>query len=98
MTWDPIRPLEGAGDALERVRVAPERLPQDALHAARQVFRPDGDGLLVLKSVFADAPARRLALVEDLLRLLEMGRRRRGGYVVEPAVQPLLQTERARLS
>ena len=49
MMWDPVRPLVGPGDALERVRVAPGRLSQDALHAARPLFRSDGDGLLVLK-------------------------------------------------
>ena len=76
MMWDPVRPFVGPGDALERVRVAPGRLSQDALHAARQLFRSDGNGLLVLKNAFAAAPD-----ASDLLRI-------RGGEVAAEGAHP----------
>ncbi len=86
LVWDPLRPLTGPGDPLERIRwqgvLVGERPRIEA------VFPRDGR----LRETFAGRPDRRLALVSDLLGLA------RASPGTEPAVLPLLSEERDRLS
>jgi hypothetical protein len=98
LSWDPIRPLHGPGDWLERVRLHATparggrgpRLPW----RAREHFVPDGAGAARLKNAWRDDPERRLALVNDLLALLGSPAQRAEG---EPALDALLAEERRRL-
>ncbi|MHB8416838.1 MAG: DEAD/DEAH box helicase [Myxococcales bacterium] len=83
LSWDPVRPLTGPGDWLERVRwEAGEGGPQGPAHAGRW-FKADGR----LRDGFASRPLRRLALVRDLQAL-----------GAEPALRPLLEAELERLT
>jgi hypothetical protein len=94
LRWDPIRPLTGAGDWLERVRFLPPATggPRGERWArALKWFRPGGDGASVLKRTFPDDPARRLALVEDVRKALP------AGAPGDPALRALFDGERARL-
>src|SRR5207249_2674684 len=79
--WDPIRPLTGIGDWLERVDwvLGPETnasvaRPGRAAQALKW-FRRGASGVLALKQSFRDDPPKRLALVEDLLKLHASGAR-----------------------
>ena len=85
LRWDPVRPLTGPGDWLERVRWVdgtPDRDLRRWLHPA------SGRGWTV---AVPDAPQRRLALVDRLLGALRDGNG-------EPALHALLQEEHARLA
>ncbi|MHC4415261.1 MAG: DEAD/DEAH box helicase [Planctomycetota bacterium] len=102
LTWDPIRPLTGAGDWLDRVKLdssCGRRLKRRQSFAeARRYFRVDGDEALALKDAFAGRPKRRLELVESLLPLARGLRAARAGSAEpHPALRPLLTAERARL-
>jgi superfamily II DNA or RNA helicase len=99
LRWDPVRPLVGRGDWLERltlvlVRGAPGR-PARAMVEAQAWFAPSASGAGVLKATFADAPARRIELVRGLRRLAGAGEEPWGP---EPAVAALLREEEERLS
>jgi superfamily II DNA or RNA helicase len=98
LRWDPIRPLTGAGDWLERVAWfrGPETKGAAAgkWSQALKWFRPKANGALVLNHSFADDPPRRLALVEDLLKVVPAGVR---GLAHDPALRALLIGERDRL-
>ncbi len=97
LTWDPIRPLTGAGDWLERVSWSS---PRDSMNPrSRRVartlewFRSGDDGTWTVRDAFGADPARRLALVDALLRLapaVESGRD-------DPALRALLAGEHDRL-
>ena len=95
LSWDPIRPLTGAGDWLDRVRwngdfEAAKARSSRAARAARW-FRSNGDGIASLKSSHADQPARRrLELVEDLLKILPPA----AGSLHDPALRNLLENDR----
>jgi superfamily II DNA or RNA helicase len=95
LRWDPIRPLTGIGDWLERVvwLHSPQMKGQRAERwsQAMKWFRPGDDGTLVLKRSFLDDPPKRLALVEDVLKILPAGARG------DPALRALLMGERNRL-
>jgi superfamily II DNA or RNA helicase len=95
LTWDPFRPLTGPGDWLERVAWFP-LLEQKGARAAQALkwFRPGRNGVLALKQAFAHDPPRRLALVEDLLKLLPSGSQ---GRARDPALRALLTREQKRL-
>jgi len=96
LEWDPVRPLSGAGDWLERVQCRDgdgSGLRSLAAAAARRWFSKPGPAL---KDAFAERPARRLELVRDLLRLAQPDGRR-SGPVSDPAVVPLLTREKERL-
>jgi superfamily II DNA or RNA helicase len=84
LVWDPVRPLTGAGDWLARVRWV-DGTPNGDLR--RWLRRTRGHGWAI---AVPDAPRRRLALVERLIRALQDGDR-------EPALHALLEAERARL-
>jgi len=96
LEWDPVRPLTGSGDWLERVR-----LRDDARNAVRSVAgaaakRWFSRGGPAIQNAFAGEPQRRLELVRDLHRFaLAGGRRARS--ISDPALAPLLATEKVRL-
>jgi len=96
LAWDPIRPLHGRGDWLERVRLyvpaARRRRGTARLERAQRHFVPDGGGGGRPKSTWPDHPERRLALVNDLLDVLDAS-----GAGAEPALRALLTEERRRL-
>jgi len=98
LRWDPIRPLTGAGDWLERVSWVRPADPKKATTAraarASPWFRAGEGGAMALRKGFADDPKRRLALVEDLARLLPTGDR---ADDADPALRALLAAERDRL-
>ncbi|MGH7858344.1 MAG: DEAD/DEAH box helicase, partial [Candidatus Binatia bacterium] len=89
LVWDPVRPLTGAGDWLDRLRLVgngPSRIAR--------AFGPAANGARRLATTRADDPKRRLRLVEDLLTAATT---RRGVVDAEPAVVALLREERERL-
>ena len=95
--WDPVRPLTGLGDWLERVawRGDVEVASARSTRAAQVLrwFRATRDGG-VLKSAFPDKPARRIELVDDLLKMSPAGA---AGTRHDPALRALLVHERQRL-
>jgi superfamily II DNA or RNA helicase len=95
LRWDPIRPLTGVGDWLERVlwpRPAEAKGPRGLRRSrAGRWFRPGEGDALVLKQTFLDDPPKRRALVEDLLKVVPAGARG------DPALRALLIGERGRL-
>ena len=98
LRWDPIRPLIGVGDWLDRVHwngdfEAAKARSSRAAQAARW-FRCDGDGIARVKSGFLDQPARRRELVEDLLKLLPAAATESPH---DPALRLLLENERRSL-
>ncbi len=96
LAWDPIRPLYGRGDWLERVRFqAPalgSRRDAERSRRAREHFVPDGAGGGRLKNTWLEHPERRLTLVSDLLARLDAS-----PLQVEPALRALLVEEQRRL-
>ena len=95
--WDPIRPLTGAGDWLDRVTLIrpPEARPSRNGREARALewFRAGEGGVRSLADTSSANPAQRLDLVEDLLKFLRVGDRTRP----DPALVALLEAERERL-
>ncbi len=95
LRWDPIRPLTGRGDWLERVSWfrPPEPRGPRAERTARALerFRPGKEETLVLRRAFPDDPPKRLELVEDLGKVLPSGTK------ADPALRALLAGERGRL-
>ena len=96
--WDPIRPLTGLGDWLERVHwrggtdAAVKR--SAAALQAMQWFRTNGEGGAIPKNAYWDQPKRRLELVADLLRAIPSGA---AGIRHDPSLRALLVHERRRL-
>lgn len=90
LAWDPIRPLTGFGDWMERITWT------GPANAAPNGFRPTalGDGPWVLDDAFDDDPERRLALVEKLLAVLPKAANHIGR---DPALAALLTKERDRI-
>ncbi|MGH9373549.1 MAG: SWIM zinc finger family protein, partial [Vicinamibacterales bacterium] len=85
LRWDPIRPLTGPGDSLARIRWVDGTPDRDL----RRWLRPaNRNGWTV---AVPGASQQRLALVDRLLAALHDGNG-------EPALQALLQEERARLA
>src|SRR5262249_14904455 len=97
--WDPIRPLTGLGDWLERViwrgdaQAAAGRSARSA--QALRWFREGQNGSAVLKNVYWGNPSRRLELVEDLLNAMPRGT---PDTRHDPALRALLDRERKRLA
>jgi len=102
LTWDPIRPLTGAADWLERVRLEPANGSPNSRRSAFATARPffkvqAGDGL-VLRSAFPDQPERRQKLVETLQPLLRRrGPRSTATAALQPALAALLAAEKEHL-
>jgi superfamily II DNA or RNA helicase len=98
LSWDPVRPLTGLGDWLERVvwrgSADASRGRSARVVQALKWFRSSKDGIACLKSSHAGKPARRLDLIEDLLRAIPAGG---SGSLHDPALRALLEIERRRL-
>ncbi len=96
--WNPIRPLTGIGDWLDRVHwrgdfdAAKARSTRVAQVA--RWFRSNGDGIACLKTSYVDQPTRRLELIEDLLKLVPAAAT---GSLHDPALRCLLEHERRSL-
>ncbi len=98
LVWDPVRPLAGPGDGLERVRRVNAAARRGRAAEIGRRFVEDREGNLVLRDAHADDPAKRLALVEVLMPL---ARRRPGRAAASaephPALRALLAQEKERL-
>ena len=100
LSWDPVRPLTGRGDWLERVYLAADAARRGGAWAqlATRRFRPGDDARLPLRTAFPDRPDRRLELVGELLERTQRGARRGAAVpAAEPALRPLLEEEAERL-
>ena len=93
LRWDPIRPLSGLGDWLARVTWVREAVRVGKQPRALEWFRAGDSGVLEIEDSFPGDPERRLALVEDLLKLLPAGERSRQ----DPSLVALLNNERDNL-
>ena len=85
--WDPLRPLTGRGDWLERVEWTEGAPPE----RTRRWFRKQSDRRWRVRETFRSEPRRRMDLCVALLE--HLGRRKR----VDPALETLLKEERSRL-
>ena len=98
LSWDPVRPLTGLGDWLERIvwkgDADTNRSRSARVARALKWFHSGKDRVASLKRSYADKPARRLELVEDLLRSIPAGG---SGPLHDPALRSLLERERKRL-
>ena len=95
--WDPVRPLLGLGDWLERVAwIGGNGMDGQGARAAQALtwFRPDRNGTWSLKKTYRDDPVRRLELVESLLKVVPA---RSTGFRHDPALRALLVHERDKL-
>jgi len=90
LTWDPVRPLTGLGDWIERVRLEGTE-DGDPPAGLRGHFRTGRDGALVPRAKGLDDPEHRQALVEALSGAVA-GRE----VAAPPALLALLQHERHR--
>ena len=81
LTWNPIRPFDGAGDWLDRVRLDPARTAHPPIVAAW--FDPQGG----LKSSWRENRERRASLVAALERFVA------GSVDSDSALRPLLEEE-----
>ncbi len=88
LAWVPLRPLLGADDWLERVRLMTAGVSKSRLPSIAQRFTPGVGADWVLASAFTDDPKRRLALVRELARFAAGG---------DPALEARLDEERERL-
>jgi SNF2-related domain len=97
LSWDPIRPLAGIGDWLARVQWLGEGGSNarrgGKLALALDRFRAGKGGIRELVDSYPNDPPKRLAMVEDLLKLLPPGQRSQQ----DPALVALLIGERDRL-
>ena len=94
LSWNPIRPLTGEGDWLDRVSASRTIKTNGRPDWASRWFRAGNDEELVLKRSFADDPNQRLDLVEDLIRASRLDTK---AVRDDPALQALLTNERERL-
>jgi len=98
LSWDPIRPLTGLGDWLERVvwrgDVEATKARSARVAEALKWFRASKNGSLSLKDSYWDKPARRVELVEDLLKVVTAGASESRH---DPALRTLLESEQKRL-
>ena len=98
LCWDPIRPLTGLGDWLDRVAwkgdVEPARARSARVAQALMVSLEQGWRRL-LKNTYWDRPARRLEMVEDLLKVVPASSA--NGSLHDPALRALLESERKQL-
>jgi superfamily II DNA or RNA helicase len=99
LSWNPVRPLTGIGDWLDRVVwngvVEPTGSRSARVAQALKWFRSPKAGVATLKNSYSDKPARRLELVEDLLKVMPAASA--NGDLHDPALRALLETERKRL-
>jgi superfamily II DNA or RNA helicase len=94
LAWDPIRPLVGLGDWMERVRLVE---PSDGAgtpatgSVSHEYFRRERDGTYVLEAPRDDDALCRLEIVETLLQAAA-----RGELAVDPPLLALLRHEKER--
>jgi superfamily II DNA or RNA helicase len=94
LSWDPIRPLTGIGDWLARVSLQRLEGSKNGRETrALTWFKSTGEGRYQLTDSFPTHRPNRLALVEDLLKLLPSSDRDHQ----DPALLALLNHERDRL-
>jgi len=105
LRWDPVRPLTGPGDWLERVIwLAPlmPDIPRNRVQAvvnAQRCFKPNGEDVWPLKQGHGENPKKRLEVVESLRAYVRLDARRaeRTGQVPsDPVLAPLLDAEAER--
>jgi hypothetical protein len=101
LRWDPVRPLDGRGDWLDRVRWCADGdgAPSKAAGRARSAFAASTGKL---KRTYPDDPEKRLALVEILLSALPRAKGRAAtpfplGTPSAPALSAVLARERIEL-
>ncbi|WP_165251705.1 SNF2-related protein [Paludisphaera soli] len=97
LAWDPIRPLVGRGDSLDRVIYEnAAKLPRDSQGKGdvRYLFREESPGRAVLRNAYPEAPEKRLNLVESLLKAVPAGPE---APRFDPALLAVLTREKARL-
>ena len=97
--WDPVRPLLGLGDWLERVTWVGASAPEEQGKETRAGqalawFQPGRNGAWPLKKTYRDDPVRRLELVESLLKVVPA---RSSSFRHDPALRALLAHERDKL-
>jgi superfamily II DNA or RNA helicase len=99
LAWDPVRPLLGLGDWLERVRLSPDASAaaraRERLRRARRHFAAGDARYASLRATWPSDPGRRRTLVEDLLALATAPGA--DGRLADPALVALLRQERSRL-
>jgi superfamily II DNA or RNA helicase len=99
LRWDPIRPLTGAGDWLERITwhgpAGSRDIRDERTAAVLKWFKSTGNGTWTLRRAFQEDPARRLSLVEDLLGIFPTRSKVKSR---DPALEALLKSERQRLA
>ncbi|MDD9946394.1 MAG: DEAD/DEAH box helicase [Myxococcales bacterium] len=98
--WDPVRPLRGPGDWMDRVFLAPERGKKSRAHMniARR-FGAHGGQVAALKRTYTDDGPRRRELATDLLRFIKVGglARKLQRGLADAALIALLEEELQRL-
>ena len=94
LAWDPIRPLVGPGDWMERVRLVEPSggagTPATG-SVPHEYFRREPDGTYVLKAPRDDDAVCRLGIAETLLQAAE-----HGDLFVDPPLLALLRQEKER--
>ncbi|QEH33903.1 ATP-dependent helicase HepA [Aquisphaera giovannonii] len=97
--WDPVRPLLGFGDWLERVSWAGPKgigaAPDKGADLLPRLRPGPSPGWWTLRSAFRDRPEKRLELVEALLKAVPAAART---VQDDPALRALLVQERDRLT
>ena len=97
LAWDPIRPLTGVGDWLERVSVRDDGSSKSKSQSwinAEKWFRNGKDGTKTLARTYLTDANKRLALVEDLIKVLPATS---DATAHDPALRAMLLGERDRL-
>ncbi len=95
--WDPIRPLLGFGDWMERVTwVGTNGSKPPGTRAAQAMawFRRGNNDSLILRKTYRDEAARRLEIVESLLKVVPATPR---SVRHDPALRAMLVHERGKL-
>jgi superfamily II DNA or RNA helicase len=93
LRWDPVRPLTGLGDWVERLTWRAGTAPQNAGEArVRRLFRAGAGERLALPAGLLSDPTARLSAIEALADAVRAQRK-----LAEPAIPPLLERERQEL-
>jgi len=99
LVWDPVRPLTGEGDWLDRVAWRPGPVDNDdeIPHVVSHWFVPRPDGAWVMENGAPLHPPTRLQLVENLRHFL--AHKKAGRFTIghDPALEPLIDREIRRL-
>jgi superfamily II DNA or RNA helicase len=95
LTWDPVRPLTGVGDPLERVHLEGALPKALSKRTWARHLRPDARGdRLVVAATHADDPRRRLALITALLEA-DLTLTKLSRTDADPGLRAMLTDERA---